>query len=70
MVHITCTTLVVLGVDVIYVIVALTRHNCKQSLYVYILYHFIKEGFIVMVLVPLAFKFRAKTRKKIMSMKT
>ena len=46
-VHITCTTLVVLGVDVIYVIVALTRHNCKQSLYVYILYHFIKVGFIV-----------------------
>ena len=45
--YLTCTTLVVLGVDVIYVIVALTRHNCKQSLYVYILYHFIKVGFIV-----------------------
>ena len=47
MVHITCTTLVVLGVDVIYVIVALTRHKCKQSLYVNIFYHFTKVGLIV-----------------------
>ena len=46
--HFTCTILVVhLAVDVIFVTVALTRHNCKQGLYVYILYHSIKVGFIV-----------------------
>ena len=47
MVHIMCTTLVVLGVGVISVTVALTRQKCKQSLYVNIFYHFTKVGFIV-----------------------
>ena len=45
-VHITCTILVV-HLLVISVTVALTRHKCKQSLYVYIFYHFSKVGYIV-----------------------
>ena len=45
-VHITCTILVV-HLLVISVTVALTRQKYKQSRYVYILYQFIKVGFIV-----------------------
>ena len=45
-VHITCTILMAYLL-VMPVTVARTRHKCKQSIYVYIFYHFTKVGFIV-----------------------
>ena len=52
MVRITCTILMV-HLPVMPGTVARTRHKCKQSIYVYIFYHFTKVGFIVITKVTI-----------------